>query len=189
MTTEARREEATSAPAPAAEPEEENGAYAALKRIARAWAREQDRDKARGFEIIGRGLASVMPCERAYLLRAISQFELEVAGVFGGCEEGLQPRQTLEEEPRTLRLLVSALDVKMCSDIRYPTDELERRLGAEGLGSALCVVLREQGKPPGLLVVASDQPRAYGLPQMRLLHKMASGITRHLRHWQLRAEG
>jgi hypothetical protein len=185
--TEAPQEEVTSALAPVPEPEEKNGAYAALKRIAREWAREQD--KARGFEIIGRGLASVMPCDRAYLLRAISELELEVAGVFGSCEQALQAGETLEEEARTLRALVSALDVKMCSDTRYPTDELERRLGAEGPGSALSVVLREQGQPLALLVVASQQPRAYGLPHMRLLREMASALTRHLRYWELRAEG
>jgi hypothetical protein len=163
----------------------EDVAMTALAVIAKGWAQEPE--QARGFGIIGEGLASVMPCDRAYLLRwARPSHELEVAGVFQGVETGLQRGQVLPQEQRDRDLIESAPEVMICSDTAVWLTSLERQLGEEGMQSLLAIVLRIQKQAAGLLVVASGERLAYGAREVRLLRQMAPALIGHLRHRELR---
>ena len=164
---------------------EEDAAVQAPAVIARKWAQEPE--QAQGFTIIGEGLASVMPCDRAYLLRwARPSHELEVVGVYQGAEQGLQLGQALPQERRDRDLIESAPEVMICSDTAVWLTSLERQLGEEGMQSLLAVVLRVQKQAAGLLVVASRERLAYGAIEVRLLRGMAPALVGHLKHRELR---
>jgi hypothetical protein len=165
----------------------EDAAMEALAVIAKRWAQEPE--PAQGFAIIGEGLAAVMPCERAYLLRwTRPSEELEVVGVFQGSEQGLQLGQVLPQERRDQELMRSAPEVMICSDTAVWLTSLERQMGEEGLRSLLAIVLRVRKEPAGLLVVASGERLAYGAKEVRVLRQMAPALVGHLRHRELRGD-
>ena len=158
------------------DPAREVAARRALESVKAAWTEELE--EAAAFELIGRELAALLPCDCAYLLRpAPTGRELILAAAFPPGAPGPRIGQVLFDHSPALELLEGELDVMVCSDTSCWTTDLERQLAQEGLRSALGVLLRHQNEPAAVLVAASHQPRAYSPAEVRLLRCLAPDLV------------